>query len=120
MLASPVVGWWISRPLAAPVPGLSVDQQAFLRAAARRTWRYFADFVGPQDNWLPPDNFQERPEPAIASRLLAHALPVLLTLTGIVSLGIAWHGWVAGRTADRSESGSDGVTRRLARSPRIS
>jgi len=23
-------------------------------------------------------------------------LPLLLTLTGIVSLGIAWHGWVAG------------------------
>ncbi|MBS1185341.1 MAG: cyclic beta 1-2 glucan synthetase, partial [Proteobacteria bacterium] len=67
-LVSPALGWWISRPLAAPAPGLSVDQQAFLRAAARRTWRYFADFVGPQDNWLPPDNFQEYPAPAIASR----------------------------------------------------
>ena len=67
-LLSPVVGWWISRPLAAPSPGLSVDQQAFLRTSARRTWRYFADFVGPQDNWLPPDNFQEYPAPVIASR----------------------------------------------------
>ena len=63
-----VVGWWISRPLAAPVPGLSVDQEIFLRTAARRTWRYFADFVGPDDNWLPPDNFQAYPAPAIASR----------------------------------------------------
>jgi cellobiose phosphorylase len=67
-LVSPIVGWWISRPLAAPAPGLSVDQQAFLRTSARRTWRYFADFVGPEDNWLPPDNFQEYPAPAIASR----------------------------------------------------
>ncbi|HWR78273.1 MAG TPA: glucoamylase family protein [Thiobacillus sp.] len=67
-LGSPVVGWWISQPLTAPAPGLSVDQQAFLRASARRTWRYFADFVGPDDNWLPPDNFQEYPAPAIASR----------------------------------------------------
>ncbi|MBS1185758.1 MAG: cyclic beta 1-2 glucan synthetase, partial [Proteobacteria bacterium] len=67
-LLSPVAGWWISRPLAAPVPDLSVDQRAFLRASARRTWRFFADFVGPQDNWLPPDNFQEHPAPAIASR----------------------------------------------------
>ena len=67
-LGSPVVGWWISRPLAAPVPGLSVDQEIFLRTAARRTWRYFADFVGPDDNWLPPDNFQAYPAPAIASR----------------------------------------------------
>ncbi|MDO9468831.1 MAG: glucoamylase family protein, partial [Thiobacillus sp.] len=67
-LVSPIAGWWISRPLAAPVPGLNVDQEAFLRSAARRTWRYFADFVGPEDNWLPPDNFQEKPAPEIASR----------------------------------------------------
>ena len=67
-LVAPVVGWWISRPLVSPAPDLSVDQRAFLRASARRTWRYFADFVGPQDNWLPPDNFQEYPAPLVASR----------------------------------------------------
>ena len=67
-LLSPVVGWWISQPTTAPAPDLSVDQRAFLRTSARRTWRYFADFVGPDDNWLPPDNFQEYPAPAIASR----------------------------------------------------
>ncbi len=67
-LLSPIAGWWISQPLTAPTPGLSVDQEAFLRTSARRTWRYFADFVGPDDNWLPPDNFQEYPAPAIASR----------------------------------------------------
>ncbi|MCJ7603069.1 MAG: cyclic beta 1-2 glucan synthetase, partial [Desulfobulbaceae bacterium] len=67
-LVSPVVGWWISMPLLSPVPDLTVDQRAFLRASARRTWRFFAEFVGPQDNWLPPDNFQEYPGPAIASR----------------------------------------------------
>jgi len=67
-LVSPVVGWWISRPLVSPAPDLSAGQRAFLRTSARRTWRYFAAFVGPEDNWLPPDNFQEYPAPAIASR----------------------------------------------------
>jgi cyclic beta-1,2-glucan synthetase len=67
-MVSPVIGWWISQMLIAPVPGLGVDEQDFLRASARRTWRYFADFVGPDDNWLPPDNFQEYPLAAIASR----------------------------------------------------
>ncbi|MGC2456418.1 MAG: glucoamylase family protein [Gallionellaceae bacterium] len=67
-LVSPVVGWWISIPLTPPAPDLTVDQRAFLRTSARRTWRFFADFVGAQDNWLPPDNFQEYPAPAIASR----------------------------------------------------
>lgn len=67
-LLSPAVGWWISRRLVSPVPDLNDEQRAFLRTSARRTWRYFAEFVGPQDNWLPPDNFQEYPAPAIASR----------------------------------------------------
>lgn len=67
-LASPVVTWWISKPLVSPPPDLTAEQQLFLRASARRTWRYFADFVGPEDNWLPPDNFQEYPARAIASR----------------------------------------------------
>jgi hypothetical protein len=67
-LGSPVVGWWISKPLLAPAPNLSVEQQAFLRTSARRTWRFFARFVSSEDNWLPPDNFQEYPVPVIASR----------------------------------------------------
>jgi len=67
-LASPVVAWWISKPLLGLAPGLVVEQQAFLRASARRTWRFFAQFVSAEDNWLPPDNFQEYPVPAIASR----------------------------------------------------
>ncbi|MBW6508860.1 MAG: glycosyl transferase [Desulfuromonadales bacterium] len=67
-LLSPLVGWWISRPLTTPSPDLSAAQQTFLRACARRTWRYFADFVGPEDNWLPPDNVQEYPVAVIARR----------------------------------------------------
>lgn len=67
-LLAPVVGWWISKPILPPVPRLTIDQQTFLRLAARRTWRFFADFVSQQDNWLPPDNYQESPVAAIASR----------------------------------------------------
>lgn len=67
-LVSPIVGWWISKPLVPAVPNLSDAQRLFLRGAARRTWRFFADFVSPLDNWLPPDNFQEHPAPTIASR----------------------------------------------------
>jgi len=67
-LVSPVIVWWISLPLVSPEPDLSSAQRAFLRTSARRTWRFFASFVGPQDNWLPPDNFQEYPTPTLASR----------------------------------------------------
>ena len=67
-LVSPVVGWWISIPLSSPVQDLTEEQRMFLRTSARRTWRFFAEFVGPRDNWLPPDNFQEFPAAVIASR----------------------------------------------------
>jgi len=67
-LVSPIIGWWISLPLVTPAPDLTVEQRTFLRTSARRTWRFFADFVGPKDNWLPPDNFQEYPASAVASR----------------------------------------------------
>lgn len=65
---APALAWWISQPLAAPKQVLSPDQRLFLRSAARRTWRYFADFVTAKDNWLPPDNFQEYPTAMLASR----------------------------------------------------
>ncbi len=65
---SPFIAWWISQPLSTQVPHLNDEQRMFLRMAARRTWRYFAQFVSAEDNWLPPDNFQEYPAKEIASR----------------------------------------------------
>lgn len=34
------------------------EQREPLRKIARKTWRYFDDFVQPETQWLPPDNFQ--------------------------------------------------------------
>jgi len=67
-LVSPVVGWWISRPLTADKPALSESQQTFLRSLSRQTWRYFEVLVNAEENWLPPDNIQEVPTPVVASR----------------------------------------------------
>ena len=67
-LASPVLAWWISRPLLPRVVALTLDQNAFLRMLARRTWAYFETFVGPADHWLPPDNYQEVPVGKVAHR----------------------------------------------------
>ena len=67
-LVSPLVGWWISTPLHPAAASLSEHQQAFLRGLSRKTWRYFTDFVGPEHNWLPPDNYQEYPAASVAAR----------------------------------------------------
>jgi len=33
-----------------------------------KTWSFFETFVGPDDHWLPPDNYQENPVPTVAHR----------------------------------------------------
>jgi len=66
--ASPAIAWWISRPLVRRKENLTVEQVFFLRVLARRTWAFFDDFVGPEDHWLPPDNYQEYRVAAVAHR----------------------------------------------------
>lgn len=67
-LSAPAIGWWMSKPLSHQVPRINQDQSEFLRLSARRTWRFFSEFVSPVHNWLPPDNFQEYPIAAVAYR----------------------------------------------------
>ena len=67
-LASPAISWWMSRPLARREARLTRAQRHFLRLLSRRTWAYFEEFVGPEDHFLPPDNFQEHPTPTVAHR----------------------------------------------------
>ncbi|MEV4779609.1 cyclic beta 1-2 glucan synthetase [Burkholderia sp. LMU1-1-1.1] len=67
-LVAPAVADWISRPIKRKDAQLSPDQNVFLHKLARRTWAYFDRFVGPDDNWLPPDNMQEHPVQVIAHR----------------------------------------------------
>lgn len=65
---SPVVAWFISRTIGKYRTPLTVEQTDFLRNLARRTWGFFEHFVGPENNWLPPDNFQESPVANLATR----------------------------------------------------
>ncbi|MGY2169082.1 GH36-type glycosyl hydrolase domain-containing protein [Pseudomonas gingeri] len=67
-LAGPAVAWWISRPSSRAQLQPSHQQLRLLRALARRTWAFFDQYVGPADNWLPPDNIQEAPRFLIAHR----------------------------------------------------
>ena len=66
--ASPAVAWWISRPPARRRERLTTDQTVFLRKLSRKIWAFFETFVGPEDHWLPPDNYQEHPASVAAHR----------------------------------------------------
>mgnify|MGYP001574364078 CR=1 FL=1 len=67
-LLSPLLAWFISKPVKLRKEKLTDSQIVFLRSLARRTWMYFENFMGPERNYLPPDNFQEHPQPMIAER----------------------------------------------------
>jgi cyclic beta-1,2-glucan synthetase len=64
----PVIAWWISEPLVPFAAKLTDKQYLFLRELSRKTWSFFETFVVPEDNWLPPDNYQEHPISVIAHR----------------------------------------------------
>ncbi|MEK9132232.1 MAG: glycosyltransferase family A protein, partial [Patescibacteria group bacterium] len=52
---------WLGGAPGADATRLVDSDVSFLRQVARLTWRYFEVFVGPQENWLAPANFQEVP-----------------------------------------------------------
>ena len=97
--ASPVIAWWISRPLVRRGAALTFEQKQFLRRLARRTWAFFDDFVGPQDHWLPPDNYQVYRVASVAHR----TSPTNIGLTLLANLSAYDFGYVpAGRVVERT------------------
>ena len=66
--AAPAIAWWLSRPLLRRPAKLRPEQTVFLQKLARRTWGFFESFVGADDHWLPPDNYQEHPVAVVAHR----------------------------------------------------
>jgi cyclic beta-1,2-glucan synthetase len=87
-----LIGWAISPLLAYFVSAagpslkesnreLSGDGRQAMRLIARRTWSFFESFVGAEDHWLPPDNFQEDPRPLVAHRTSPTNIGLLLLST---------------------------------------
>lgn len=67
-LSAPLITWFMSKPLEKQVAILTDDQHIFLQKLARKTWSFFERFVIVEDNWLPPDNYQEQPVEQLAHR----------------------------------------------------
>ena len=96
---SPVVAWLISRPQPREAEQLSHEQNVFLRQLSRKTWRFFETFVGPEDNWLPPDNVQEQPVAVMARR----TSPTNIGMSLLANLAAYDFGYIpAGQLLERS------------------
>lgn len=98
---SPLVAWYVSQSAETEdklfVPeNVSVE----LRKIARRTWRYFEMFVTPEHSYLPPDNYQEKPNPSVAKRTSPTNIGVYLLST----ISARHFGWISfAETIERLE-----------------
>jgi cyclic beta-1,2-glucan synthetase len=98
---APVTALWVSRwPTLTEENELQAEDAKALRLIARRTWRFFETFVTAENHMLPPDNFQEDPEPVIARRTSPTNIGLYLLCT-VASRDFGWAG--LHDTADRLE-----------------
>jgi cyclic beta-1,2-glucan synthetase len=108
---SPLLPWWISRPLVPRPTRLSVKQFDFLKKIARKTWRYFETFAGFEDNWLPADNYQEGPREVVAHRTSPTNIGLMLLANlGAYDLGYLCTGHLIDKTR-KSFKSMDALTR---------
>jgi hypothetical protein len=75
--SSKLVSVWLNRPPQHFRSEVSEKDKQFLRLAAIRTWRYFAEFSTHEHNWLIPDNVQEEPF-VVAARVSPTNIGLLL------------------------------------------
>lgn len=101
-IVSPVIAWSISLPPKSdPVEPPTQEEIKTFRLIARRTWRFFTTFITEEDNFLPPDNFQEDPQPIVAHR----SSPTNFGLYLLSTVAAKDFGWIGiGEMVDRLES----------------
>ncbi len=96
---APFITWWTSKPLAQQVSILTNEQNIFLRKLARKTWSFFERFIQDEDNWLPPDNFQEQPVAITAHR----TSPTNIGLSLLANLSACSFGYITtGKLIERT------------------
>lgn len=65
---APIIAWRLSQPIVVQKVALTAAQTQFLRKLARKTWEFFDVHSCEDDNWLIPDNIQEKPAASVAHR----------------------------------------------------
>ncbi|MGG7078850.1 GH36-type glycosyl hydrolase domain-containing protein [Clostridium sardiniense] len=67
-ILSPALAYKISKIHKEEKVNLSDNERDYLRCISRRTWAYYEDFVNSENNYLAPDNYQEKPYKGVANR----------------------------------------------------
>lgn len=69
-LVAPFYAWQISKPFPKEnkLNSLNEEEKEHLKEIAKRTWQYFDLFINEENNFLPPDNFEEARKVQVAPR----------------------------------------------------
>lgn len=68
-ILAPLIERLLDRPLEQPeIKELTHQDKEFLRDVAKRTWKYYDEWVGPSTHFLPPDNYQMLLNVEVANR----------------------------------------------------
>jgi cyclic beta-1,2-glucan synthetase len=120
-VAAPFIALWMAAPevlrraSSPPVVerrrALSAEDRGVLGRLARRTWYFFESFVGPGDQWLPPDNFQAFPRGVVAHRTSPTNIGLLL----VVELSAHDFGYIGPKELSLLLSQSFGTLLRMER-----
>ena len=87
-----------------------------LRLVARRTWLFFETFVGTNEHGLPPDNFQDDPQPLVAHR----TSPTNIGMYLLATVSARDFGWIGTHRDGRTPRGDAGDGRSARTIPRPS
>ena len=67
-ICSPYIAFYISRDTKHSQEEINEDDREYLRKLSRRIYAYYEDFVNKENNYLAPDNYQEKPFKGVAHR----------------------------------------------------
>ncbi len=80
-IITPFVTWLSGKDTPPLKDEFTDDDVEDLRSYTAAMWRYYEDYVTPEDNFLPPDNFQEAPVSVLAHRTSPTNIGLLLLST---------------------------------------
>ncbi|ADU26013.1 GH36-type glycosyl hydrolase domain-containing protein [Ethanoligenens harbinense] len=108
-IAAPLIAWFSGRPARPADDSLRPADKEILRSYTAAMWRYYEDFAGEDDHFLPPDNVQEAPVHAVAHR----TSPTNIGLALLATLAARDFGLIDGETLFRRVDSTVSTMERL-------
>jgi len=69
-IIAPIIMWYISKEIIIekPIEKVTIKEKEYILEIGQRTWKYFEEYLTKENNYLPPDNYQEERLESIVDR----------------------------------------------------